>query len=258
MSDSYESDEFEEVEEQEEVEEEIQEEVKDDKKRSHHIDFEKDFEGVSPDVVKKFRGRVDEDFRKIKTFEQQQKDSQRKIRELESQMLKLKKPRAVELPSADLAISDPEEFTRQQTAYSQNIKDLAEYEYQLKEREALAEAERQREIENQRATFYERATNAGVDPLTAHTAANIALRELPEGLHEMLADNPRLLVKVASDAVEMQNLKSLPIAAAVLKLDKMAQSFKKSTKSNAPPPDDPIKGGSVPRKDLGPEGATYE
>lgn len=248
MSDSFESDaEFEEVENQEVQDEQEQDEQREErpKHRSNHIDFDKDFEGVNPEVVKKVRSRIDEDFRKNKEIERQSKEAQRKIRELENQMLEMKKPKEVKLPSADLAIENPEEFQRQQAAYNESIKAQADYEYQRKERESLIRAEQERERQEQVGIFAERAKNAGVDMNQAAMAAQIAMNELPQELHGFLAYHesaPQLLVRLASNPLEMKELASLSIAEAAVKLDRMAASFKKSTKSKAPPPIESLKG----------------
>ena len=250
MSDSYES--VEEVEDevlddQEESQEEVQQEEKP-KHRSNHIDFK----SLPPDIVEKVRPRIDEDFRKIKDYERQTKDAQRRIRELEDQILETKKPKEVQMPSADLAITDPEEFTRRQSAFSESIRATAQYEYEQQQRQALLKQEQQREANEQVRDFEERAKSSGVDVGQAAMAAQIAMQSLPQELHGFLAMHdqaPQLLVRLASNPTEMQELATLSPVEAAVKLDRMAQSFKKSTKSKAPPPDEPLKGGAVPKKD---------
>ena len=225
-----------------------------------YIDFDK-WDDVKPEQV---RERLDRETRIKREQDRKLQQAEAERKKLEKELLELRKPVKVERPSSDLSISDPDEFERQLNAYEQSILSTKDYEFEQRKLEERDKQEAQRQQQERIGKFNERAQSAKLDMQKVSMAAGIAMQQLPENMHGYLADHqygPQLLVRLAENPMEMQELASLgqinPYEAGV-KLNQIAETFKRSTTSNAPPPDDPVKGSGVqPTDESSRLGITY-
>lgn len=228
--------------------EEQHQEVEQPKSPSTYIDFDK-WDQVKPEQV---RARIDLDTREKREFERKAKEYERKVKEYEDKLREYEKPKEVKAPPVDLAYENQEEYARQNQAYVESQRKQAEWEAKEAARQAQTKAQQEQENAKRIGDFVNRGTKAGLDGAKLVYAAQIVVPQLSDQLQDFITDHdygPQLLDKLANNPMEVSELANLNPIQAGLKLDRMAEAFKRSRKSNAPPPDDPIKGSGAAKDD---------
>ncbi len=227
------------------------------KSPSTYIDFDK-WDQVKPEQV---RARIDLDTREKREFERKAKEYERKVKEYEDKLREYEKPKEVKPPPVDLAYENQEEYARQNQAYVESQRKQAEWEAKEAARQAQTKAQQEQEHAKRIGDFVSRGSKAGLDQAKLVYAAQIVVPQLNEQLQDFITDHdygPQILDKLANNPMEVSELANLNPIQAGLKLDRMAEAFKRSRKSNAPPPDDPIQGSGLSRQERGPKGARFE
>ena len=226
------------------------------------IDFKSDPWREAPEeVVKQTQARLAKESHQQSEAKRKLEEAAKRQKELEDQILELKKPKSQDLPDIDLAVTDPEEYQRQQQAYIDSQNAVNSWEQEKQERDKRLQEEADRAHLERLQGFISRSEKAGLTYNEINAAAEVLKGALPEGVGDYLIDHQfggQLLVELRKNPVEAQMLANLNPIEAGVKLDAMAQKYKASTTSNAPPPDDPIKGAPTTTQGFGPEGATFE
>ena len=222
-----------------------------------YIDFNK-FEDVTAEQVK---ARIDKDSREKRTAERKLQEAQRQIREQEEKIIQSQKPLEVQAPSADLALMDEEEFKRKTQEFTAKTQELATWNAQQTARQDQLKAESERESQSRRDSFVARGSEAGLNIQTIQAAATIVAPQLQDEVAQFVLDHefgPQILNQLAANPMEVQELASLGSIQAGVKLNDMAQVYRKKLTTNAPPPDDPLTGSGAPSDKRGPKGAKFE
>jgi hypothetical protein len=239
------------VEELEAVVEESQEEVVEEQpvapeppKPTGYIDYE----ALPEDVRDTVKMRVDGDFRKNKEAERKLKEADRKIKEYEDKLAEFQKPKEVAAPNPDDAYDDPDKFKSQYEAHQEYLKSQSDWQvqeqlkqHQQAERERLAAHERQQ-------NFLKKTESAGINQQELGYAASVVAPQVTPELEGYLLEHdygPQLLVQLAKNPMELQELASLNPMQVGVKLEAMATAFKPTKRTSAPPPDEPIQGSGV-------------
>lgn len=246
----------------EEIREEIQEtpveqaevitnepqELQEEKPKSGYIDYN----ALPEDVRDTVKMRVDGDYRKLKGFEKKESEWQRERQEYEQKLAEINKPREVSPPTADDFYNDPDAAEQKLNAYNEFVGKQAEWNTQ----EKLKEQQHQEQIARQQAerqqAFMKRTESAGINEHELGYAASVAAPALGQDTQSYLMEHeygPQILMQLAKNPVELQELASLSPYQVGVKLDKIAKAFKPTKVTKAPPPDDPIRGAGVDSSD---------
>lgn len=211
-----------------------------------------DFSVIPEEHRGKVQSRINADFRKLKDAERKYQETTRKLREYEQKLAEASKPAEVTPPTPDDWYADPDAAQKRMQAYADSMAKSREWQLQQEQRQSALQAEIEREKREQFESFGRRAQEVGIKPERLATAALILDKALPSEHQRYLLEHefgPQLINALASDPVELAELANLSAYQVGVKLDKMSAAFRKKTKSNAPPPDEPIKGTGVAAKD---------
>lgn len=213
-----------------------------------------DFSVVPEEHRKTFEMRTNADYRKIKTLERKQNEALKKLKDYEDKLAEASKPQDVALPSTDDWYNDPDAAQARMQAALEAKANSAKWEAEQQQRQQQYQAEIEKQKVERFESFAQRAGKAGMKPERLATAAMVLDKALPEDHQQYLIDHeygPQLLNALASDPVELADLANLSPYQVGVKLDKMSQAFRKKTKSNTPPPEDPIQGNAVNTDEYG-------
>ena len=230
----------------EEGESQAQEQVQAvEKQKSGYVDFEKSLDEQKATI----RDRFSQHSRVSKELKGKYETERERVRKLEQELLELKKPAEVQRPDADLWITDPDEARRQEDAYTQSQVKARDYEYEKQRYEEAQRQEAERERAERIGRVIRRAETANIPADTLTYAAQTLQGRITPELERYLMDQehaPQLIVKLAENPLELQQLTALSPMEAGVKIRSLSDSFRQKTISNAPPPDDSLKGTSVP------------
>ena len=232
-----------------EVTQEVSQEAIAPKEINTFIDFEDEKWKSVPEHAEQVRARIARESREKADLRKQLQERDRKYKEMEEKLHEMQKPKEVQAPDIDLAYKDEAAFQRQQQEYIQSQQELAKYEAQQLAKEQLTAAETQRKAQERLDNFVSRGKNAGVDVNALEVAASVVTPHLQTDVREFLLDHehgPQLLTKLQMDPLSLQSVAGLNSIQAGVKLNEMAQAYKRKLTSNAPPPDDPIQGKGAP------------
>lgn len=222
-----------------------------------------DFEKLPEDVRPKVKERVGELTRKYHDTDRDLQAERKRRQELEQQLLEREKPKEVAQPSADTAIDDPEEFSRQLAAREQYLRDLADHDAKIK---AITQAEeaKQKQLSEQRVSQYQkRAAALAVDNAKLVQSENIVGSVLrSQEVANFLLDHkygPQLAIHLAENPSELYSVASMAPMDAAIQLENISRRFNKPTNTPGPDPHDTISGRGAPEKE-NPllKGATFE
>lgn len=226
----------------------VEEKVVEKEKPSGFIDFQELPEGVRDNV----KMRVDSDFRKIKEQERKFAEYQKKLDDYEKKLAELNKPKEVAPPTPDDWYADPEKAQARQADYNNYVQSQAEYnakqQLQEQQQQAVEAAKRQERLDS----FVQRSESAGINQNELGYAANVAQSALDDSTQSFLMEHeygPQILVHLAKNQMELQELASLNPYQVGVKLESIAKGFKPTKVTKAPPPDEPIVGTGVSNPD---------
>lgn len=248
-----------EVDEQEDAAEEEDEQgnQEEEKPEDNSTYIDQEFLEKNPVVKRRLQAeskRKHEDAERIRKLEQQ-------LLEREKQQHESGKPVEVPKPHPDLAYEDREEYDRQMQAHYDSKDKVKEWEssgknIQQKEQQFQSQQEAQAGLEIQN-KFLENAAKKGVTQEQAEKIAGVVVGHLQQmqlseqeqkksqQLMRLVFKNESgvdLLETLSRKPDELSNLMRLPIEEASYQLGEMSRALKtRNLKSNAPPPDDPIR-----------------
>lgn len=159
---------------------------------------------------------------------------EQEARQYREELEKLKAPKEVTAPSADLAIDDPAEFARQQQAYFDSVRQKAEHDARKKDLEAKEQQTKQQEFQAAAQRYDERAKQLKIDKQTLTQAADLIGRaEVSQELVTYLLNHengPKIVVDLAADPELLYEIATLSPIQAAARIERM------QIKRNPPPP----------------------
>lgn len=159
---------------------------------------------------------------------------EQEARQYREELEKLKAPKEVAQPSADLAIDDPAEFARQQQAYVEHIRQKTEHDNKKAELEQREKQTKQQEFQADAQKYDERAKQLKIDQETLKQAASLVQQaEISQELvmHLLKHENgPKIVVDLAADPELLYEIATLSPIQAAARIERM------SIKRNNPPP----------------------
>ncbi len=215
------------------------------------------------------KNRISADFNRIKELEREIQKRDKKNLEQRREVHTKSKPEIVPKPDKQLAYDDPDEFERQMEAHYQSKESVSKWEQEdqsLVTEEANTEARAAKaEVQAIETLFVENAAKQGITKeQTEKTAGvvvshiqNMQLSEQDQAKSAQLMrhvmkhpNGAKLLDHLSRKPDELSTLLSLDPIEVGQRLSEINQSFKpKNTKSNAPPPDEPLNSGASTAKD---------
>ena len=207
------------------------------------------------------QARIKADTRKRHELDRKLQAEKQTNIELEKKLHELQKPKMTDLPSADLALDDPEEFNRRQKQREADILANIVWEQRNKELESRDKQEAEQASNKKSMDFLERASKTGYDAQTVRDHARMLdlrfnqaavtpqQQEVVRKLNDHLVDHkhgPRLMAELSADPTETSELVNMSYEEAVIRLYERARSYQNSMKSKAPPPDRPLSGAGAP------------
>lgn len=188
--------------------------------------------------VKERLGRLTREKHEALRRERKAADEARQLRE---ELQKLKAPKPVEPPSADLAIDDPSEYARQQSAYVEHVKQQAVFDQQKKQLEDQS-AQQKNEAKQAAAMEYtKRAQQLKIEPQALQqSAALLSQAGISEDLEDYLLrheQGPKLVVELAANPDLLYEIVELSPVQAAARLERLS-----IRKNNPPPPPTRVNG----------------
>ena len=238
--------------------EEVEQPEVEEKPKSGYIDYE----ALPEDVRDTVKMRVDSDFRKLKRLEKQEQEYQQKLKEYEEKLAEINKPREVQPPTPDDFYNDPDKAEKQLQAYNEYVAKNSEWSVQQKLKEQQQKEQIARQQAERQQAFLKKTESAGISQQELGYAASVVAPEVGEDVANYLMEHdygPQILMQLAKNPMDLQELASLNPYQVGVKLDKIAKAFKPTKVTKAPPPDDPIQGSGVDARDDYPilKGATF-
>jgi hypothetical protein len=227
-----------------------------------YIDYDSEVWKAAPEEVRtQSRQRIDKDSREKAELKRKLEEQAAKLAELKAAQLEAQKPKEVDPPDKDLAVTNPDEFDRRLEAYQAATRKSLEWEQQKLAHEQQQQAENERVLQQKVNAFQERARSASIgqqelqmaEAMVANSLKDQAIAQYILG-HEQ---GPQILMHLAKNPLELQSIVSLNTPMAGAKLDRVADKYRSKVISEAPPPDDPVKGTPPANTGFGPPGATY-
>lgn len=159
---------------------------------------------------------------------------EQEARQYREELEKLKAPKEVTAPGADLAIDDPAEFARQQQAYFDHIRQKTEHDNKKKELEQREAQTKQQEFQAAAQKYTERAKQLKIDESTLQQAAALVHQaEVSQDLVSYLLrheNGPKIVVDLAADPELLYEIATLSPIEAAARIERM------QIKRNPPPP----------------------
>lgn len=236
---------------QEEVEQEEVAEIEqpEEKPKSGFIDYDLI---ENEEVRETVKMRNNADFRKLKEAERKQAEYEKRLKEYEEKLAEINKPREVQPPTPDDFYNDPDRATQQLQDYNKYVAENAQWSQQEQMRRQQLEAENARLMAERQESFKKKTQSAGISDYELGYAASVVAPQLGDEVQAYLMDHdygPQILMQLAKNPMELQELASLNPYQVGVKLDKIAKAFKPTKVTKAPPPDDPIQGSGVDPRD---------
>lgn len=215
-----------------------------------------DLDQLPEQFREKVNGRLGELTRKTSKAVRRAEEAERELKEVNAKLAEKEKPVKVDAPSYDLAVDDPELFTKQQEQREEYLKKNAIYERDLERQEQEKAAAASEVARQETERFQAKAAEAGIDPAKLKYAESIIASALSGSSQDpfikqqiageiLKSDNaPQLMIHLAENPMQMHEIAdSKDLIGAVRNLDAASNKLKQPPQHFAPADD--LKGGSV-------------